>query len=57
MAKTVAEIGEFSLIDLLNDLKKKEGHAEARVILSIDDDAACFSVQPGFEILVTCDSL
>ena len=57
MAKTVAEIGEFNLIDLLDDLIRKEGYSAGRVILGIGDDAACFSAHPGFETLVTCDSL
>jgi thiamine-monophosphate kinase len=57
MPKTISEIGEFKLIDLLDELIQKEGHADSRVVLGIGDDAACFSARPGFEILVTCDSL
>lgn len=57
MAKALSEVGEFGLIRMIQDLIEKEGVKADGLDVGIGDDAACFTAQPGFEILVTCDSL
>ena len=51
------DIGEFGLIRKINDLLKKEGLRSEGVTLGIGDDTASFLPRPGYEILVTCDSI
>ena len=57
MTKFLFEVGEFGLIRMIQDLITKEGMKAEGLEAGIGDDAACFSAQPGFDILVTCDSL
>jgi thiamine-monophosphate kinase len=57
MAERVMDIGEFGLIRRINDLLNREGVRSERLTLGIGDDTASFSPRPGYEILVTCDSL
>jgi thiamine-monophosphate kinase len=55
--ESVRDIGEFGLIERISDLLKKEGIRSERVTVGIGDDTASFLPRPGFELLVTCDSM
>ncbi len=57
MSQRITDIGEFGLIRRINDLLIGEGIRSERVTLGIGDDTASFLPRPGYEILVTCDSL
>jgi len=57
MAETIADIGEFGLIDRIHQLIKKRGIKLPATTLGMGDDTASFSPRPGFEILLTCDCL
>lgn len=57
MSELVSDIGEFGLIRRINDLLKKDGIQSERLTLGIGDDTASFLPRPGYEVLVTCDSL
>jgi len=57
MAETIADIGEFGLIDRIHQLVKKRGVELPPSSLGIGDDTAFFSPRPGFELLLTCDCL
>ncbi len=57
MPQRITDIGEFGLIRRINDLLIREGIRSERVTLGIGDDTASFLPRPGYEILVTCDSL
>ncbi len=57
MNETVADVGEFGLIDRLEALIQKEGGGLSENTLGIGDDCAVFRPNPGYEILVTCDCM
>lgn len=57
MFERIQDIGEFALIGRIHDLIDKEGLRSERVTLGIGDDTASFLPRPGYELLVTCDSL
>lgn len=57
MPETLADLGEFGLIDRLNSLVRREGVQAVGVILGIGDDAACFKAREGHELLITCDCM
>jgi thiamine-monophosphate kinase len=57
MSKTLADVGEFGLIDRIHKLLKKEGTLEAGVTVGIGDDTAAFLPRAGYELLATCDCL
>jgi thiamine-monophosphate kinase len=57
MSERINDIGEFALIGRIHDLLDKEGLWSERITLGIGDDTASFLPRPGYEILVTCDSL
>jgi thiamine-monophosphate kinase len=57
MSKTVADIGEFGLIDRIHKLIKEEGVTTSRITLGIGDDTAAFKPREGYDVLVTCDCL
>ena len=57
MPERVGDIGEFGLIRRISDLLNKEGIRSERVTLGIGDDTASFLPRPGYELLVTCDSM
>jgi thiamine-monophosphate kinase len=58
MGETLKELGEFGLIRRIRDLLKREGAEPSRdLTVDIGDDAAAFRPKPGYEILVTCDSV
>jgi thiamine-monophosphate kinase len=57
MAERVSDIGEFGLIRRIAGLLEREGIRSERVSLGIGDDTASFVPRPGYELLVTCDSI
>ncbi|MFB3884800.1 MAG: thiamine-phosphate kinase [Thermodesulfobacteriota bacterium] len=57
MDEKVSDVGEFGLIRRISDLLNREGVRSERVTLGIGDDTAAFLPRPGYEILVTCDSM
>ena len=57
MPETLAEIGEFGLIDRIHALLRKEGVRAPDVTLGIGDDCASFRPRPGYELLITCDCI
>ncbi|MFH0787888.1 MAG: thiamine-phosphate kinase [Pseudomonadota bacterium] len=57
MPERIMDIGEFGLIGRINDLLNREGLRSEGLTLGIGDDTASFLPRPGYEILVTCDSL
>lgn len=56
MSETLAQVGEFGLIDRIDATLRRVGTAPA-VTLGIGDDAASFQPRAGFEVLITCDCL
>lgn len=57
MVQTLADIGEFGLIRLINSLIDQEGVRTRQVTLGIGDDCASFTPEEGFEMLITCDCM
>ena len=57
MTETLADIGEFGLIDRIHELLLKEGVQTQFLTLGIGDDTASFLPRAGYEVLVTCDSM
>jgi thiamine-monophosphate kinase len=57
MPERIKDIGEFGLIQRIHDLLDRKGSQSDRVTLGIGDDTASFLPRPGYELLVTCDSL
>ena len=57
MTETIADVGEFGLIDRIDRMLQDEGFLDARVSISIGDDAASFRPRQGMEMLVTCDAM
>jgi len=55
MSRTVSEVGEFGIIDRLHRVLQTEGAADQRAHLGIGDDAAVFAIEPGRELVATCD--
>jgi thiamine-monophosphate kinase len=58
MAETLKEVGEFGLIRRIRGLLEREGAEQSSdLTVGMGDDAAAFKPRPGYEILVTCDSV
>lgn len=57
MSRTLAEIGEFGLIDRIHEIIEKEGVPLPKNTLGIGDDCAAFQPRSGYDILVTCDCM
>jgi thiamine-monophosphate kinase len=57
MPETLSDIGEFGLIERIHRLLQKIGVHTPGVSLEIGDDAASLKPNPGFEILISCDTL
>lgn len=57
MTLKVSDIGEFELIDRIRKIINSSGHKPGLLIHGIGDDAAVFSPEPGYEMVVTCDSM
>ncbi len=57
MNETLAQIGEFGLIDRIDRMIEQEGVRGRDVTVAIGDDTAAFRSRAGFEVLVTCDAM
>jgi thiamine-monophosphate kinase len=57
MTETLADIGEFGLIDRIHELLQKEGVQTPGLTLGIGDDTASFMPHAGYDVLVTCDCM
>jgi thiamine-monophosphate kinase len=57
MSQTLAQVGEFGLIDRIHEIIEKEGIPLSKNTLGIGDDCAAFQPRPGFDLLVTCDCM
>ena len=57
MTWTLAEVGEFGLIDRIHGIIRDEGVALPKNTLGIGDDCAAFQPRPGYELLITCDCM
>lgn len=57
MPETVADIGEFGLIDRIHEILRREGVQTPGVTLGLGDDTASFRPREGYELLITCDVL
>ena len=57
MNRTLAQIGEFGLIDRIHEIIQNEGVELPKNTLGIGDDCAAFQPRPGYELLVTCDCM
>ncbi|MFP4037378.1 MAG: thiamine-phosphate kinase, partial [Desulfobacteraceae bacterium] len=57
MTDTLADIGEFGLIDRIRRLLREEGAEAEGLAAGPGDDAAVMSIRPGFQLLATCDSM
>lgn len=57
MAEKISDIGEFGLIARIDAIIRREGIASDRVTVGIGDDTASFAPKPGFDVLLTCDTM
>ena len=57
MNRTLAQVGEFGLIDRIHEIIRVEGVKLPKNTLGIGDDCAAFQPRPGYELLVTCDCM
>ena len=57
MNPTLAQVGEFGLIDQIHEIIHKEGVKQPKSLLGIGDDCAAFQPRPGYDLLVTCDCM
>ena len=57
MNPTLAQVGEFGLIDRIHEIIRKEGVQLPKTVLGIGDDCAAFQPRPGYDLLVTCDAM
>jgi len=57
MSRTLTQVGEFGLIDRIHETIQDEGVKLPKNLLGIGDDCAAFQPRPGYELLVTCDSM
>ena len=57
MTETLADLGEFGLIDRIDELIRKHGTGTPGLTLGLGDDAAAFRPHPDYELLLTCDSV
>ena len=57
MTQTVGDIGEFELIEHIEQLIAEKGAKLADSTPGVGDDAASFQPRQGYDLLVTCDSI
>ena len=57
MTESLADIGEFGLIERIQKLLQEIGVRTRGVTLGMGDDTACLSPRTGYELLITCDCL
>ena len=57
MSEILTDIGEFGLIERLHKLLQEIGAHTPGITLGMGDDAASLRPRPGYELLITCDTL
>jgi thiamine-monophosphate kinase len=57
MTESLADIGEFGLIERIHKLLQEIGVRAPGVTLGMGDDTASLRPRPGYELLITCDCL
>jgi thiamine-monophosphate kinase len=57
MIRKISDIGEFDLIERIRKIIDNAGHKPGLLIHGIGDDAAVFKPEPGYEMVITCDSM
>jgi thiamine-monophosphate kinase len=57
MTLKVSDTGEFELIERIRKIIDCVGHKSGLLLHGIGDDAAVFTPEPGYEMVVTCDSM
>jgi thiamine-monophosphate kinase len=57
MSRTLAQVGEFGLIDRIHEIIRDEGLELPKNTLGIGDDCAAFQPRPGYDLLITCDCM
>lgn len=57
MVLKISDIGEFALIERIRRIIENAGNKPGLLIHGIGDDAAVFTPEPGYEMVVTCDSM
>jgi thiamine-monophosphate kinase len=57
MTLKISDIGEFALIERIRKIIESSGNKPGLLIHGIGDDAAVFTPEPGYEMVVTCDSM
>ncbi|MBW2710191.1 MAG: thiamine-phosphate kinase [Deltaproteobacteria bacterium] len=57
MSRTLAQVGEFGLIDRIHEVIRNEGVELPKNTLGIGDDCAACQPRPGYDLLVTCDCM
>ena len=57
MRETLTDIGEFGLINRINNLLKQKGLFAEGTVLGVGDDASAVQPKEGFELLISCDSI
>lgn len=53
----VSDIGEFALIKRIKELTDSLNNKSERILVDSGDDTAAFTPRPGYEILITCDTM
>lgn len=57
MTQKISDISEFKLIGIIEEILKSPMSNARGLVLGTGDDTAIFTPEPGYEILVTCDSM
>ena len=57
MSWTLAQVGEFGLIERIHEIIRDEGVELPKNTIGIGDDCAAFQPRPGYDLLVTCDCM
>ncbi|EFK10144.1 thiamine-phosphate kinase [delta proteobacterium NaphS2] len=57
MSQTLGQVGEFGLINKIDEIIAMEGIQPPENLLGIGDDCAAFQPRPGYDLLVTCDCM
>ena len=57
MSQTLGQVGEFGLIDKIDEIIAREGIEPPKNLLGIGDDCAAFQPRPGYDLLITCDAM
>lgn len=57
MAQKISDISEFELIGIIEELINSLTEKPSGLTLGTGDDTAAFNPEPGYEVLITCDSM